>query len=263
MMAFPRHLATRRPLVFSISTTLIFTASIIATAIIQKTASEPIAQEALGAIGRTVIGAVALVCLANCGWFSWLASGGSRTSWLLMLTPLLYVLAVYPLLFSGRYLLPTEDGTLLSMVAANGFAAGVVEELIFRGLVLGALLLHWGVTGGGLWRALVVSSLLFSAPHALNILAGAQPLTTMAQLVWAFLLGIVFGVLVVAGGSVWPVAALHGLSDAFVHANRYGLDVTIDLSSAVLLAFAPLPLVLYSWLLLHWTKRLPPAPVSA
>jgi len=263
MTAFPGPFATGKPILFSISTTLIFTAFLIATAIIQKTASEPITQEALGALGRTVIGAVALVCLTNCGWLGWLATGGSQTSWLLILTPLLYVLAVYPPLFSGGYRLPSEDGTLLSMVAANGFTAGVMEELIFRGLVLGALLLRWGVTGAGLWRALVVSSLLFSAPHALNILSGAQPLTTLAQLVWAFLLGMVFGSLLVAGGSVWPVAALHGISNAFVHANRYGHDVPPDLSSAVLLALAPLPLVWYSWVLLHRGRRLPPAPVSA
>jgi len=263
MTAFPANLATGRPILFSISTTLIFTVFVIATAVVQKTASEPITQEALGALGRTVIGALALACLANCGWLSWLASGGSRTSWLLILTPLLYLLAVYPLLFSGSYRLPPEDGTVLSMVAANGFAAGVMEELIFRGLVLGALVLRWGVTGAGLWRALVVSSLLFSAPHALNVLFGAQALTTLAQLVWAFLLGMVFGTLVVAGGSVWPVAALHGISNALVHANRYGHDLSLDMSSAVLLALAPLPLVWYAWGLLHRGRRLPQAPVSA
>jgi uncharacterized protein len=263
MSTLLRHVASHRSVLFSIFTTLLFIACIVVTAIIQKMASEPIAQEALGAVGRTAIGLIALACIATCGWFSWLANSGSRTSWLFILAPLLYVLGVYPLLFSGAYELPAEDRSLLSMVAANGFAAGVMEELIFRGLVLGALLSRWGVTGSGLWRALVVSSLLFSAPHALNILSGAQLLTTIAQLVWALQLGIVFGALVVAGGSVWPVAALHGLSNAYIHANRFGLNVTIELPAATLLALAPVPLVLYSWALLKRTRRLPAAPVVA
>src|SRR5262249_29739917 len=154
----------------------------------------------------------------------WIAGPGSKPSWLLILVPLVYVLVVYPPLFSGAYRLPSQSGALLSTVAANGFMAGVVGELGFRGFVLGALLVAWGVAGRGLWRALVVPSLLFSLPHGLNVLAGAEPLTTAAQLIWAFLLGMVFGGLTVAGGSVWPVAVLHGAGNAFIHANRYGHD---------------------------------------
>jgi membrane protease YdiL (CAAX protease family) len=99
-------------------------------------------------------------------------------------------------------------------------------------------------------KSLLVSSLLFSAPHALNLLAGHDTLRVVAQLVWAVLLGAVFGMLLLAGGSLWPVAALHGLGNAFIHANRLGQVVQVSGSSAFLLAIAPVPLVIYSALLL-------------
>ena len=262
MIAFTPRSAVRRPMLFSVLVTLAFLAAVVVLAIVQRLMTTPLSQEALGAAGRVAIGAVALVALARCGWRSWIAATASRTSWRLMLVPLGYVLLLYPLLFSGTYRMPSENGLLLAVVAANGFAAGVMEELVFRGLVLGALLLSWGVSGRGLWRALVISSLLFSAPHGLNVLTGADPITTAAQLIWAVLLGMVFGALVVAGGSVWPVAVLHGATNAFVHANRYGRDPATDLSTALLLALAPVPLLGYSWWLLGRFRQLRPGPVA-
>lgn len=219
-------------------------------------------QEAIGAGGRAVVGVGALVGLAALGWRRWLAGPGSGLSWFLVLPPLVYVLAVYPPLFTGSYAVPTGDPSLVALVALNGLAAGVMEDLVFRGLVLGSLLAAWGQGRGGLGRALVVSSLFFSVPHALNVLAGADPVRTTAQLVWAFLLGVVFAALTVAGGTVWPVALLHGLGNALIHANRLGHDGATEPAAAVLLALAPLPLVTYSWFVLRRGRQLERAPAA-
>jgi membrane protease YdiL (CAAX protease family) len=99
-------------------------------------------------------------------------------------------------------------------------------------------------------------------PHALNVLAGADPVRTTAQLVWAFLLGLVFAALTVAGGTVWPVALLHGLGNALIHANRLGHDGATEPAAAVLLALAPLPLVTYSWFVLRRGRQLERAPAA-
>jgi membrane protease YdiL (CAAX protease family) len=261
-MSCPQQLPSRRPVLFSSLVTLVFLASLFAMIVAQKTAVQPLFQETIGAAGRAVIGIGAMIWLTALGWRRWLAAAGSGAAWLLVVLPLAYVSLVYPLLFSGTYRLPAQDHSLLAMVAANGLMAGVMEELVFRGLVLGSLLRSWGVAGRGLWRALVVSSLFFAVPHALNVLTGAEPLRTASQLIWALLFGGVFGALTVAGGSLWPVAVLHGVSNALIHANRYGHEGATDLGTAVLLALAPLPLVWYSWLALRRMKRLstPPSP---
>ena len=73
----------------------------------------------------------------------------------------------------------------------------------------------------------------------------------LAQLVWAFLLGIVFACLRISGRSVWPVAVLHGVVNAFVHVNRLGVEVQPSLLKAAALAFAPLPLCVYGAILLR------------
>ena len=250
----------RRPLLFSTLVTLIFLILLIMVVVAQKAVEPPFLQEAIGAAGRALLGLGALLGLAALGWRRWLAGRGSAVSWLLIALPLLYILAVFPLLFTGSYALPAHDAPMVSMVAANGFMAGLMEEVVFRGLVLGSLLLSWGDSRRGLWRAVVVSSVFFSVPHALNVLAGADPLRTLAQLVWALLLGMVLGALTVAGGSLWPVAILHGLGNAFIHANRLGHGAATDPTVAALLAIAPLPLNLYAWLVLRRFRRLGPAP---
>ena len=257
------QMPARRPLLFSALVTLIFLILLVMVVAAQKAADRPFVQEAIGAAGRALVGVVALFGLAALGWRRWLAGGGSASSWLLIVLPLLYILVVFPLLFTGTYAIPRHDASLVSMVAANGFMAGVMEELVFRGLVLGSLLRGWAHSRGGLWRALVVSSVFFAVPHALNLLAGADPLRTLAQLVWALLLGVVFGALTVAGGSVWPAGILHGLGNAFIHANRLGHGAATDPTVAALLAIAPLPLNLYAWLVLRHFRQLRPSPDSS
>lgn len=250
----------RRPLLFSALVTLGFVVLLLVVAVAQRSVAEPALQEVTGAVGRAVVGAGALLGLAALGWRRWLAGSGPAIGWFLVVPPLLYVLAVYPPLLTGTYSLTGGEARFVLLVAVNGFMAGVMEELVFRGLVLGSLVRAWGTDDRGLWRALVVSSLLFSAPHVLNLLFGADPVRSGAQLAWALLLGVVLGALTVAGGSLWPAAALHALGNAFIHANRVGHEVPLDATAAVLLALAPLPLLWYSWRVLRRVRRLQPAP---
>lgn len=257
MPADRSSLALRRPGLFSALVTVVFVVLLVVVAVATGAVGENAVGEGVGAFGRLLIAAGALAWLARLGWRRELAGIGTVRSWFLVLPALVYVLLVYPPLFTGSYALPAAGAALMLAVAANGFAAGVMEELVFRGLVLGALVRRWGSHGRGLWKALLVSSLLFSAPHALNVLAGADPLRTGAQLVWAVLLGLVFGALAVAGRTVWPVAVLHGVANAVLHVQRIGYDGALEPTTAVLMALAPVPLVVYGMWALRRTADVP------
>jgi membrane protease YdiL (CAAX protease family) len=106
------------------------------------------------------------------------------------------------------------------------------------------------------WRAILISSVLFSVPHALNLFAGHAGARVVAQLVWAFLLGVVFACLRIAGRSIWPVSILHGAMNAFVHVNRIGIEIQPSLLRAAALALAPIPLCIYGAILLRSQWRL-------
>lgn len=86
---------------------------------------------------------------------------------------------------------PTLISLLLNIVSTAVLPA-LIEEMIFRGYILGALRQH----GDGL--AVVLSAALFALFHG-NVL----------QIPFAFILGLVMGYLLVQTDSIWPAVALH------------------------------------------------------
>jgi hypothetical protein len=86
---------------------------------------------------------------------------------------------------------------------AQGFvvmiAAGVIEELIFRGFVV-----RWVQSTAGTWIAIAVSALLFGAAHAAN--RGATPLSSAAIALEA---GVLLSVAYVVSGNLWFPIGIH------------------------------------------------------
>ena len=217
--------------------------------------NDPAAREYAAAIARLVLALVAIVALRQSSPDA-LRSPTPR-SWWIILPVAVYSLIVYPLLFTGTLALNLSDPNLAGGVAVNGFAAGALEEFVFRGLIL-SLWLSSGLEDqkpNNAWRAIVVSALFFSLPHVLNVFAGQAEARVITQLVWSFLLGAVFACLRIVGGSIWPVAVLHGAMNAFVHVNRLGVEIQPSILGAVALACAPLPLCLYAAILLRKELR--------
>ena len=215
--------------------------------------SDPAAREYAAAIARVILAVITIIALRKTNWASDALRSSTFRSWWIILPVAIYSLIVYPLLFTGTLALNVNDPNLAGGVACNGFAAGALEELVFRGLIL-SLWLGSDLEGQRLnnaWRAIVISALFFSLPHALNLFAGHAEARVIAQLVWSLLLGVVFACLRIVGRSIWPVAVLHGAMNAFVHVNRLGVEIQPSLLGAVALACAPLPLCLYAAILLQ------------
>lgn len=105
--------------------------------------------------------------------------------------------------FYGAY---NNDGGLLSL-ALNLFTyavlPGLVEELVFRGWILGSL------APFGERRALLLSALIFGLIHG-----------NLTQVPFAFVLGLLFGYIFLRTGRLWPGMMLHFLNNAM----SVGLD---------------------------------------
>jgi CAAX protease family protein len=233
--------------------TILFIAATVLISVPASRFTDPAAREYAAGIARIIIGLITILAMRRPKWGSYALSWRAPRGWAIILPVAAYSLVVYPLLFTGTLGLNLSQPNVAAGVAFNGFAAGTLEELVFRGLILSLLL------GGNLddqspsnvRRAVIISALLFSVPHALNVFVGHAEVRVLAQLVWAFLLGIVFACLRISGRSVWPVAVLHGVVNAFVHVNRLGVEVQPSLLKAAALAFAPLPLCVYGAILLR------------
>jgi membrane protease YdiL (CAAX protease family) len=101
--------------------------------------------------------------------------------------------------FTGlRYLLQVFFTTLM---------VGFVEESIFRGLMLIAL------KNRGLWKAAIITALLFGATHALNNLVGKSLVEDVTQICYATAIGFAFAALVLRKSILWPLVLAHWLID--------------------------------------------------
>ncbi len=118
----------------------------------------------------------------------------------------------------------TQSGTPTSLVLnliSTAVLPAILEEMVFRGYVLQAFRRY------GDKLAVIVTALLFGLIHG-NVL----------QLPFAFLLGLVFGWMVVQTGSIWPAVILHFGNNAMSVLLDYVKLVVGSSSAATVLTFS-------------------------
>jgi len=87
----------------------------------------------------------------------------------------------------------------------------VFEEVAFRGVILSLLLTRYPKP-----TSVVVAALAFGASHVLNLATGRELAWVLGQTVWATILGLFHGVVVLKSNSLWPAMWVHYLGNLFV-----------------------------------------------
>jgi len=97
------------------------------------------------------------------------------------------------------------------------------EEVCFRGVFLTMLLQKYSQR-----YAIFYSALAFGVFHIFAVFNGGEIVTTIAQVVWAFIFGIFYGYIFVKTGSLWPSMTIHWLSNVFQSTlTVYWLSATV------------------------------------
>ena len=151
------------------------------------------------------------------------------------------LVGMYPLLLVSSALalnlmaLPS-DQPMLPAVQVVSFLAGmalvgVAEEMAFRGIVAQTLLEHFGTSRAGVWKACLLSGLLFGAAHLINM-AGSTPFGVLMQSVFAASLGTMYAAIYFRTGNLWVTVVLHAGMDitSMLVGGLYG---TVTVSEAV------------------------------
>ena len=102
--------------------------------------------------------------------------------------------------------IPTYDLLKLAERICVDISAAIIEELLFRGVLLLGILGHTRIKTAG---AVTISAGLFAAAHLMNLFAGGGLLYTLPQTVFAFCAGICLGALAVRTKSIIPAVILH------------------------------------------------------
>mgnify|MGYP004465572431 FL=1 len=133
------------------------------------------------------------------------------------------LVGMYPLVFIGYTAFGSlvlgrpENGVLQPAVRICTFLVsmamvGVAEEFLFRGVVAETLLEHFGTSRTGVWKACLLSGVLFGAAHLTNIL-GSAVFGVLMQCVFAASLGTLFAAVYFRTGNIWVTVFLHGAMD--------------------------------------------------
>ena len=144
------------------------------------------------------------------------------------------LVGMYPLVFIGYNAFGSlvlgrpENGVLQPAARICTFLVsmamvGVAEEFIFRGVIAQTLLEHFGTSRAGVWKACLLSGVLFGAAHLTNILSSA-PFGVLMQCVFAASLGTLFAAIYFRTGNLWVTVFLHSAMDiaAMLIGGLYG-----------------------------------------
>ena len=224
--------ARHHPLLLAVGAVVGLLASMaVAVAVVVAVSDLAVAAPEAQVAGQLAGTLLVLVVLQRLGWLevAGVTRLGTRNVWLVTGLVLACSGAAALLAFFGTLDVDLSvDGGSVPVLAHTGLA-GVMEELLFRGLVLHILVVGWAVRQRGDAAAVVISALLFGMLHFVNAGSGSLDVTAL-QALEAFLSAVLYGVLVLVGGSVWPAVALHGLGNLVVNAaaeNTAGFDVTV------------------------------------
>jgi len=152
------------------------------------------------------------------GWLkaSGLAKIGSAKMWLIASVVLVYLIFGELYAFTGdlKIVFPTHPIETASLMLS--LSTGFIEETLFRGLALVAMLIAWGDTKKGQLKAILLSATFFGLMHLANLMI-RPPGVVIFQALIVILPGIFYAAFLLTYRSLWPVIIIHGLTNAVVN----------------------------------------------
>lgn len=150
-----------------------------------------------------------------------------KTKWIIVgiLLPVT-VKAVYLLFFSGKYVSSGMNNdqifsTLSAGIAFTGLAAGFVEEMVFRGVILNLLKEKWNIK-----VAVWIPSVLFGAVHIIGM--DFSVISSLLVLIAGTMVGVMFSMIAIESGSVWNSGIVHSLWNILIIGGGLSIGEKLD-----------------------------------
>ena len=136
------------------------------------------------------------------------------------------VKAVYLFFFSGKYVSSGMNSnqifsTLSAGIAFTGIAAGFVEEMVFRGVILNLLKEKWNIK-----VAVLIPSVLFGLVHIIGM--DFSIISSLLVLIAGTMVGIMFSMVAIESGSVWNSGIVHSLWNILIIGGGLSISEKAD-----------------------------------
>lgn len=156
-----------------------------------------------------------------------------RIKWAVAAVLLPSLVTVVYLFFPGSFVMNTLDaGTKLAFATRGiflaGLGAGIVEELLFRGLLMNAVIQKYGRAAG-----ILAPSVLFASLHIIGM---KFSLLSCAQvLVAGTLVGVMFSLIALESHSIWNSAVVHAVWNMIIIGG--GLTIGTELNEYAICSY--------------------------
>lgn len=148
-----------------------------------------------------------------------------------VLLPVL-VTAVYLFLPGDFIVNPLDTGIKLAFVTRGifvaGLGAGIVEEMLFRGLLMNAVIQKWGKAAG-----ILAPSLFFASLHIIGM--NFSLLSCVQVLVAGTLVGVMFSLIALESHSIWNSAIVHAVWNMIIIGG--GLTIGTELNEYAICSY--------------------------
>ena len=125
----------------------------------------------------------------------------------------------------------------------------IIEEVVWRGVVLAAFLRVYDQR-----KTILFSALVFGALHIFAALDGHPPIYAVGNVVWAAILGLFYGYVTLKTDSLLPAMIVHYLGNLFVSATNAYIQANASIEAVVVygivFTFGLIPTIL----MILWTR---------
>jgi membrane protease YdiL (CAAX protease family) len=155
--------ASEHPVAFGVFVTFVYILMVILSVILGKLwpGTDAYGQPG-GILGRFISVLILLTVLSDPGLLrpAGFTSLGNWRTWLTGLLLLVYAIGASAYALTGDFGFSIFGGGLTSLVILFVLTAAFLEEVVFRGLVLGGCIRAWGNTNKGMIKSVLVSSVI-------------------------------------------------------------------------------------------------------
>ncbi len=149
------------------------------------------------------------------------------------------------------------------MFTINMLFVGINEEISMRSLLLNNLILKYGDGKKGIYKAILISSLIFGMIHLVNIFF-LSPITVVVQAINAASAGVLFAAINISSKNIWACIIIHALVDwislfigqCFVGgASVLSVEMTISQGLVMIILGSLPPIIIAIIMINHYIRK--------
>lgn len=173
-------------------------------------------------LGTALAKIVMTICFVGLLWrFGWLDFAGyrhfgSKPLWMIVISLIIYKVFLGVYVFSGKFTFQIPPLAELLGIIFFALTTALLEESIYRGLLLSAMRKAWGSTHRGILLSAGISGLFFASNHFFNLLIRPFPVVFF-QVLSMTLVGFYYALFTISGRSIWPAVVFHWATNATIN----------------------------------------------